>query len=609
MALQILDRNPPGHAEATTSRAGDFHPSSQVHAHPLMDRLLKNRGILDASEADLSAARLPDPLRMKGMREAVSLLNEMIDRDGNILVISDYDCDGATACAIAVEGLRELGAKHVGFLVPDRFTYGYGLSAEIVSKASELRPDLIITVDNGIASHAGASAVRSLDHPTKLLITDHHLAPESLPCADVIINPNQPGCEYPSKAIAGCGVIFMALLALKNHRIEQGYYPEGSEPRLLRLLDLLALGTIADVVPLDYVNRTLVSLGLAMINSGRVRPGIGALLKLAKRAPPRIVSSDMGFAVGPRLNAAGRLDDMTIGVRCLLSQDPEEAGELARELDAFNSARKEIEQDMKTSALETLPAIEDLDAYGLCFFNADWHQGVVGIVASRLKELTHRPVICFAPDEEGEVIKGSARSVPGLHLRDALADIDVLAPGLLLKFGGHAMAAGLSIRKYDFERFSEMFDARVRASLSAADIAGSIETDGELEPEYFNTETAELIKHASPWGQGFPEPVFHGEFFVVGQKVVAERHLKLLIATRSGEAPVDGIYFHAIEPGDPVAQYKTVRLVYQLDVNVWRETKKLQLIIRHLEALSSSESESLEQDPPQRGVYAEELVF
>ncbi len=562
-----------------------------VSEQPLLDRLYRARGVSDPREMNYALSGIHPPFLMKGMREAAELLADAIQGNERVLIISDYDCDGATGCAIAVEGLKLLGGSYVDFLVPNRFEYGYGLSPAIVEKASaDFAPDLIVTVDNGIASLAGAQAVRDLPKKTKLLITDHHLAPETLPDADCIINPNQPGCEFPSKALAGCGVMFYALLATRSVLRDRGFFTDQEYPDLRVLLDLVALGTVADVVPLDHNNRTLVHAGLRRINDGLVRPGIRALLELGGRQIGHIVSADFGFSAGPRLNAAGRLDDMTIGIRCLLEPRASVALQYATHLDEFNRERKQIENEMKIQAMADLDISDIGDRFGLCFYDESWHQGVVGIVASRIKDKSYRPVICFAPDEDSQYIKGSARSVPGLHLRDVLANLDVTHPGLITKFGGHAMAAGLSLPKQNYDQFAMLFDAEVRKYLTAEDVAGTFETDGALAGDEFTLGTAEMLKVAGPWGQKFPEPTFLGEFDVLEARVVGERHLKLSLRPHnSPELALNAIAFHHLEPGSLQPEYTQVRALYKLDVNEWRGARSVQLLVDYLEPLNTAQ--------------------
>jgi len=555
----------------------DQMADTKVHDDPLLDWLYRGRGVTEADELDYGLAGIESPYTLKGIEQAAALLADSIEKGERLLIISDYDCDGATGCAIGVEGLQGLGASNVEFLVPNRFDYGYGLSPEIVAEAAKLKPDVIITVDNGIASVAGAQAVKDLAHPTKLLITDHHLAPEQMPEADVIVNPNQPGCEFPSKALAGCGVMFYVLLATRKELKARGWFETHTNPNMADLLDLLALGTVADVVPLDHNNRILVRQGLDRINQGYVRPGIRALLEIGNRTIGNIVASDFGFVAGPRLNAAGRLEDMTIGINCLLEKDPGVAMQYATRLDEINRERKVIEQDMKDSAVENIELAKD--RYGLCVYRQEWHQGVIGIVASRIKDSMFRPVICFAPDSNG-IIKGSARSVKGFHMRDALANIDAKAPGILLKYGGHAMAAGMSIKYDDYERFCDLFDEQVKLVLTAKDIEGNIETDGVLPKDRFDIYTAQLLKDAGPWGQHFPEPVFMGEFTVIEHRVLADKHLKMLLHPIGGSQPVEAICFNCVD-GSYEFEWPVINAVFKLDVNEWRGRQSLQLLIDH----------------------------
>lgn len=557
---------------------------AMVHKNPLLNRLYRNRGIACEQDLDCDLRGLLPPSLMKGMDKAVDLLADCVVNGKRAVYVSDYDCDGATACAIGVEGLRLLGAADVRFIVPNRFEYGYGLSPAIVALAAEQKPDVIITVDNGITSFEGAEAVKALPFPCKLLITDHHLAPAvGLPEADAIVNPNQPGCPFPSKAIAGCGVMFYVLLALRARLREIGWFNETrKEPNLGVLLDLLALGTVADVVPLDKNNRILVRHGLNLINSGRGRPGIRHLLELGKRRIGRVVASDLAFAAGPRLNSAGRLSDMTLGVACLLEKDDEQALTLATTLDRLNIERREIEQEMKEEALVELEEIGcDAHRFGLCLHQASWHQGVIGIVASRIKEKFFRPVICFASDGD-EYLKGSARSVKGFHLKHALDAVAARHPGILIKFGGHAMAAGMTIRQADFETFSQAFDEEVRRYLTAEDVLGSIETDGELEPDDISLDNAALIREGGPWGQNFVEPLFHGTFRIVNKRVLGDKHLKMTVMHPEGGVAMDAIAFNCVENGAPPVEDQAL-MTYRMDINEWRGKTTLQLVVDYLE--------------------------
>ena len=530
-------------------------------------------------------ALLPFEL-FKGMPEAVAVLIEALEKRQSILVVGDFDCDGATASSVAVLALRALGAAEVDYLVPNRFEYGYGLTPEIVEVALTRSPQVLVTVDNGISSIEGVAAAKAAG--LKVVVTDHHLPAEQLPAADAIVNPSQPGCEFPSKAVAGVGVIFYVMLALRAALRENGWFTEQRpEPNLGELLDLVALGTVADVVPLDANNRIFVHQGLARIRAGRCRPGIRALLEVAARPAQRLVSTDLGFIVGPRLNAAGRLDDMSLGIECLLTDNEDLARDIARELDSLNRDRKTIERDMQQQALATLAAmtLEEKDLpFGLCLFDAEWHQGVIGILASRLKDKYHRPVIAFAEAGNGDM-KGSARSVPGLHIRDALDAVAAHQPGLISKFGGHAMAAGLSLPAAHFEAFQTAFDAEVRRQLSAEDLTGRLLSDGELVQSEFNLELAGQLREAGPWGQHFPEPGFHGEFRLIQQRLVGERHLKMVLQLPGSADLLDAIAFNIDPKVWPNPTVQRVLLAYTLDINEFRGRQTLQLMVKHLQAL------------------------
>lgn len=551
----------------------------------LLTRLYHNRGLRGADELSLGLDALPAPT-MKGLDVAVELLVEAIAGNKRLLIVGDFDCDGATSTTLAMLGLTALGACQVDFLVPNRFEYGYGLSPEIVAVAAERQPDLIITVDNGISSIDGVEAARALGIP--VLVTDHHLPGDELPKAAAIVNPNQPGCEFPDKALAGVGVMFYLLLALRSKLREQGAFVDRPAPNLAEFLDIVALGTVADVVPLSHANRILVEQGLRRIRAGRCRPGISALLKVSGRDAGRLVASDLGFTVGPRLNAAGRLDDMTIGIRCLLEEDPNRALNLAAELDDLNRERRSIEQSMKDEAFRALSHLHlegaDLPA-GLCLFEPSWHQGVVGILASRVKEQFHRPVIAFAETSNDE-IKGSARSIPGLHMRDALDLIAKRHPQLLRKFGGHAMAAGLSLARKDFDTFRQAFADTVAELVSEDDLEAVVHSDGELSQASLTLENAELLRNAGPWGQAFPAPVFHGRFRIQQQRLVGEKHLKMVLLPEATDAPlIDAIAFNIDTAVWPDTGVELVELVYKLDSNLWRENLSLQLLVDHLRAV------------------------
>lgn len=547
---------------------------------PLLTRLYAARGVQSPVELDKGLARLIPYQQLKGMDAAVDLLVSAIDAGQRILVVGDFDADGATASTVAVLGLRLLGAAHVDYLVPNRFTYGYGLTPEIVAVALERQPDLLVTVDNGISSVEGVEAARRAG--LKVLITDHHLPGAQLPEADAIVNPNQPGCEFPSKALAGVGVIFYVLMALRARLRSLGRYAQVPQPNIGELLDLVALGSVADVVPLDANNRILVHQGLERIRAGRARPGIMALLEVARRDHKRLTSTDLGFILGPRLNAAGRMDDMSLGIECLLSEDLALARDIAAELDGLNQDRKSVEQGMQREALAQL---KDLPAeampFGLCVFEPDWHQGVIGILASRLKERYHRPTIAFAEAGEG-LLKGSARSVPGFHVRDALDAIAARHPHLITKFGGHAMAAGLSLPAEHFSAFAEAFDAQVREQLCEEDLTGRLLSDGSLAVEEFHLELARALRNAGPWGQHFPEPLFHGVFELVEQRVVGERHLKVALKSDCGSLRLDGIAFGVDRELWPNPEVRWVELAYKLDVNEYRGIESVQLMIAHI---------------------------
>lgn len=548
-------------------------------------RIFASRGIRQPSELTHTLDRLPQFDSLRGIDAAVNLLADVIVAGQRIMVIGDFDADGATSTALTVRALRMMGAQHVDYLVPNRFEYGYGLTPEIVAVAAKNAPELIVTVDNGISSIEGVEAAHRLG--IKVLVTDHHLPAATLPPADAIVNPNQPGDSFPTKALAGVGVIFYVMLALRSHLRERGWFAaQGmSEPNLAQLLDLVALGTVADVVPLDRVNRILVAQGLARIRAGNACPGIQALLEMAGRQSSRIVSSDLGFAVGPRLNAAGRMDDMSLGIRCLLSDNPSHARALAQELDRLNQERRTVEEEMKAQALAELERMQlgtssDLPL-GICLYDPAWHQGVIGILAARIKERLHRPVIVFTDSSEGE-IKGSARSISGLHIRDALDAIAAHHPGLLVKFGGHAMAAGLTLQRTDLDTFREAFAQEVRRQLGDTPPDNVLLSDGELKASDASLELAELLRFLAPWGQAFPEPQFDGIFEVVQQRIVAERHIKLTLRWPGSDAIVDAIAFHA-----DLEQWQglrgPVRLAYRLDVNEFRQQKRVQLIVEHME--------------------------
>ena len=548
---------------------------------PLLTRLYAARGVQSEAELDKSLARLIPFQQLKGIEAAVDLLVTALEQRQRILIVGDFDADGATASTVGVLGLRLLGAAHVDYLVPNRFEYGYGLTPEIVEVALTREPQLLITVDNGISSVEGVAAAKKAG--LKVLITDHHLPGDELPLADALVNPNQPGCEFPSKALAGVGVIFYVLMALRARLRSLGWYESKPQPNIGELLDLVALGSVADVVPLDANNRILVHQGLERIRAGRARPGIKAILEVAKRDAARITSTDLGFIVGPRLNAAGRLDDMSLGIECLLTADANLAREMAAQLDGMNQDRKSIEQGMQREALAQLKdlPVESMP-YGLCLFDPEWHQGVIGILASRMKERYFRPTIAFADAGDG-LLKGSGRSVQGFHIRDALSVVAAQHPNLIAKYGGHAMAAGLTLPQENFPLFAAAFDAEVRRQLREEDLTGRMLSDGTLAVEEFHLELARALRHAGPWGQHFPEPLFHGVFQLVEQRVVGERHLKVVLKSECGSVKLDGIAFGIDRDVWPNPTIQWVELAYKLDVNEFRGNETVQLMIAHIE--------------------------
>jgi single-stranded-DNA-specific exonuclease len=542
----------------------------EAGVHPVLARIYAARRIRSALELQYESSALIPPHSLRGAREAARLLADAIEQGRRLLIVADYDADGATACAVGLRALRMFGAR-ADYLVPDRFKLGYGLSPELVELAAQRKPDLIITVDNGIASVEGVARANALGIAT--LITDHHLPAAELPAAACIVNPNQPGCEFPSKALAGVGVMFYVMLALRSELRSRGFFRD-KEPNLGGLTDLVALGTIADVVPLDANNRNLVAQGLKRLRAGRGQPGIAALLRAAGRRPEAASSFDLGFVAGPRLNAAGRLADMGIGIECLITDDEARAANLAQQLDRLNAERRSIEAGMLEQALALL---QDLPAGNSSFFDPGWHQGVVGILASRLKDRMHRPVICFARAEEGArpVLRGSGRSIAGLHLRDCLDLVSKRIPGLIARFGGHAMAAGLTIAEADLPRFAEAFDAALEELLPAEARLRTVETDGALAHAHCTLDVAQMLD-AGIWGQGFPQPVFCDNFAVESQRVVGERHLKLRLLK-------DGRRYEAMRFGALEPLPGKVRAAYRLAVNEFNGLRSVQLTVEHFE--------------------------
>ena len=553
MNLRRIERRIPAEAKFSES------------LHPLLQHIYAARQIHNQAELDNTLATLHDFHAFSNMDTAVVLLADCLEQQKHILIVGDFDADGATSSALAVRTLRKLGARQVDYLVPNRFEYGYGLTPEIVALAARRKPDLIITVDNGISSLAGVAAARAAG--IRVLVTDHHLPGTELPEADAILNPNLPDDGFPSKCLAGVGVMFYLLLALRTHLRARGWFTSHNvaEPNLAEFLDIVALGTVADLVPLDHNNRVLVAQGLARIRAGHCVPGIRALLELGKRDMQRLTAADLGFAVAPRLNAAGRLTDMSLGIECLLADDSVRARELAARLDELNRERRDIEARMQDDALRTLEqmgfnAADPALPFGLCLFNEEWHQGVVGLVASRIKDRVHRPVIAFARADDG-TLKGSARSVKGVNIRDVLEAVSTRHPELIEKFGGHAMAAGLTLAADRFTAFAEAFDTEVRRWLSSENLAGIIHTDGELSPEFLTLECAELLREAGPWGQGFPEPGFDGVFRLLERRIVGDGHLKLVLAEPATGLRLEAIAFN--ETGEHLLNgCEQVRIVY-----------------------------------------------
>ena len=552
---------------------------------PVLQRIFSNRGIQQAEELDRSLAKLPSPWLLGGMQAMVEHLIAAIKQQQALTVVADFDADGATSCALAIKGLALLGLKRLNFVVPNRFEYGYGLTPEIVELVKRQQPDIILTVDNGISSLDGVKVAKAAG--IKVLITDHHLPGPELPEADAIVNPNLPDDKFPSGNIAGVGVMFYVLMALRIrlrelHWFEQNRMPE---PNLAQLLDYVALGTVADVVALDRVNRALVHQGLLRIRSGQCQSGIKALVEVSGRLLSNIHAADLGFAVAPRLNAAGRMDDMSLGIQCLLTDDMGLAQDIAEQLDALNQDRKEIEGQMKIEAMALLDEMKALDQQhvpaGVCLYDAHWHQGVIGILASRIKDRVHRPVIAFAPADNGE-LKGSARSINGVHIRDVLSDIAALHPQILSKFGGHAMAAGLSIKLHDYPHFALLFADAVAAKLDQIDLEQKAWSDGQLDPQHLNLAFAEQLQQVAIWGQAFPEPTFDGVFDVYQCRVVGKQHLKLVLKLPFSDLLIDAIAFFVDKPENWLGCRK-VEAVYKLDINEYRGQRSLQLQLQYLE--------------------------
>ncbi len=558
--------------------------------HPVLQKVLSHRHIKSPEEIEYSLKNLLGFNDLKGIDIAVEVIIKAIKTQQSVLIVGDFDADGATSTAVCYRAFKMLGHSSVSYLVPNRFDYGYGLSPELVAvacKRSEGKPGLLITVDNGISSLEGVAAARKAG--IDVIVTDHHLAGAALPDANVIVNPNQPDCHFASKNLAGVGVIFYVMLAVRAKLREQNYFNDQlAEPNMAHLLDLVALGTVADVVPLDANNRILVSQGLKRMLAGKACVGIEQILSISGRNINRIVASDLGFAVGPRLNAAGRLDDMSLGIECLITDDSNRAASIAEQLDQLNKNRREIEYEMQQQADKSLKYLESSMSqsslpYAISLYNSQWHQGVVGILASRIKEKYNRPTIIFANDNES-IIKGSARSIKGLHIRDVLEQVSSQNPGMIIKFGGHAMAAGLSLKKSDFKRFEAAFNTVVEQTLDKSALQGVIESDGELSGNDFNLALAEAIRNAGPWGQSFSEPVFDGEFEVIDWRVVGEKHIKMELQAEDADKPVSAIAFNS-----PVSKMQQsdgfIRAAYRLDVNEFRNRKSAQLMIEYYEPM------------------------
>jgi len=554
--------------------------------HPLLKRIYAARHVASLDELDTKLDRLLPYQSLLNIDAAVAILVESITRNENILIVGDFDADGATSTAVAVRALKSFGASNVSYLVPNRFAFGYGLTPELVAVAKERNPALIVTVDNGIANHAGVDA--AIEAGIKVVVTDHHLAAATLPAAHAIVNPNQPNDLFPSKNLAGCGVIFYVMLAVRRALLDQGWFEKKNipEPNMSRLLDIVALGTVADLVQLDHNNRILVHQGLRRIRAGQCVPAIVALLELASRDFSRAQASDLGFAVAARLNAAGRLDDMSLGIECLLTDDSVQARVMARTLHQLNNERRQIEKDMQAQAMSALDKLgaqlNDALPKGLCLYDASWHQGVIGILASRIKDKFNRPVIVFAPGPHGE-LKGSARSIAGLHIRDVLALIDTQYPGMMMKFGGHAMAAGLSIQQERLDEFTHAFVAAIDEQLSEDQLKHCIYSDGELTHDDLNLEAASAIREGGPWGQAFPEPQFDGIFKVMEQRIVGDKHLKLTLAKE--DKTFDAIAFFVDTAHWPNHRCQQVNVAYRLDINEYKDRRNVQLIVDYLEAI------------------------
>lgn len=567
-----------------TRRASLNDVSFPVDIHPVLQRIYAARNIKSETELDYSLQGLLPFGSLLGIEQAVNLLVNALQQNKKLLIVADFDADGATSCVVAMRGLKQMGFHNIQYLVPNRFEFGYGLSPEIVEVATDMKPDVIITVDNGISSMEGVALARSRN--IEVLITDHHLAGSTLPAANAIVNPNQPGDSFASKNLAGVGVMFYILIALRSTLREQNWFATNNiiEPNLAELLDLVALGTVADVVPLDHNNRILVAQGLARIRSGKCCPGIRELLQTTNRNLRNTTAQDLSFVVAPRLNAAGRLTDMSLGIECLLSDDQQSAKDMALRLDQLNKERREIQAEMQSQAMVDIADLDlnkqDTLPNGLCLFNENWHQGVVGILAGKIKEQINRPVIVFARDKDG-YIKGSARSINGVHIRDVLDTVASHHPGIISKFGGHAMAAGLTILESDLEQFKKVFDEITAMFLSGNELDGALISDGELSVNELSFDLAEKIISSGPWGQGFPEPLFDGEFEVINTRIVGERHLKLQLRHPGNNKAIDAIAFNITDEDWPESTGR-VQTIYKLDINEFAGRRQLQLVVDYI---------------------------
>lgn len=558
--------------------------TATLSENSLLNRIYQSRGIKTTKELEHNLQHLHRPQQLANIEQAVDLLTNAFDEQSRIVIVGDFDADGATSTALAIIALKQLGFEQVDYLIPDRFSQGYGLSVAVAEMVLAKGADLVLTVDNGISSFEGVELLKQ--HGIQVLITDHHLPPETLPNADAMVNPNLPFCTFPSKSLAGVGVIFYVMMALRTQMRERQYFQNKVEPNFAELLDLVALGTVADVVPLDQNNRILVHQGLQRMRSGHCRLGIKALAEVSKRELSTLQAADLGFAVAPRLNAAGRLENMSLGVELLICENMELARQLALELDSLNQTRKEFEQEMKTEALAIcakLPLLAQSEqAHGIVLYQADWHQGVIGILASRIKDQFNRPVIAFAQEsEESEYLKGSARSISSVHMRDLLEYIDMQYPELIERFGGHAMAAGLTIHHSKLELFKQLFDQAINERVEPEQLQGIVYTDGELSADEFTITSAEILHSAGPWGQNFPEPSFEGEFSVLQQKLLAGKHLKLMLQTDRGQL-LDAIWFNVDVRMFPDLSIKKAKIVYKLDINEFRNNKTLQLKVEYM---------------------------